>query len=239
MLPGTIDRAALRSDDLIVCADGGYDHALAAGIAPVAVIGDFDSTDISAVSDIEKLELPAEKDDTDTLAAVKWAIGRGCGDFLIIGGLSGRFDHSFAVIQTLSFLTDMGCTSEVIDGGNRVYMISGGKRGIGEIEIDSPFPEGAPQSIPQSAPEGAQQSTPKCTANVYFSVYSYTERSEGVTITGAKYPLDFAILTHSYPLGTSNEFLPGEKAVISVVAGRLLIIVSEEWQMGKSDVVFG
>jgi thiamine pyrophosphokinase len=208
--PGTFDRVLLRPDDFVVCADGGYDVALAAGVTPALVIGDFDSTDISAIGgDTEKIELPAEKDDTDTLAAVKYAIGKGYEDVLIIGGLSGRFDHSFAVIQTLSFMTDMGIKAEVTDGGNRAYMISGGKRGIGEIELDPCVITTAQHPFP------------------YFSVFSYTERSEGVTITGAKYPLDFAILTHSYPLGTSNEFIPGERAVISVVAGRLLIIVSE------------
>jgi thiamine pyrophosphokinase len=204
--PGTFENIKFRADDYIVCADGGYDEAYAHGISPAVVIGDFDSACATDFGGAETIRLPAEKDDTDTLAAVRHAIGKGYEDFLIIGGLSGRFDHSYAVVQTLSFLTDMGCKAEVIDGYNSAYMISGGKRGIGEIELDHR----------------------ESSRRVYFSVYSYTERSEGVTIAGAKYPLNFAILTHSYPMGTSNEFIPDERAVITVVAGRLLIVVSEE-----------
>jgi thiamine pyrophosphokinase len=212
----TFDRVQFTSDDYIICADGGYDLALANGIVPALAIGDMDSVTARDFGSTEKIVLPAEKDDTDTLAAVRYGISKGYADFLIIGGLSGRFDHSFAVIQTLSFLTDMGCKAEVIDGGNHAFMIAGSKSGIGQLTLD---PEA--YRLRRSEAEASLFPFP------YFSVYSYSERSEGVSITGAKYPLDFTILTHSYPLGTSNEFIPGEEAVITVVAGRLLIVVSD------------
>jgi thiamine pyrophosphokinase len=60
----------------------------------------------------------------------------------------------------------------------------------------------------------------------YFSVLSYTERSEGVTIRNAKYEIEKALFTHSYPRGVSNEFIEGKSAEISVDDGRLLVILS-------------
>ena len=36
-------RTLMRSDDFIICADGGTHHALALGLTPNLVIGDMDS----------------------------------------------------------------------------------------------------------------------------------------------------------------------------------------------------
>ena len=48
------------------------------------IIGDFDFRENSHL-DIETIFLPCEKDDTDTVFAVKEAIKRGYTDFLLIG----------------------------------------------------------------------------------------------------------------------------------------------------------
>ncbi|MDR2156734.1 MAG: thiamine diphosphokinase [Clostridiales Family XIII bacterium] len=191
----------LRPDDLILCADGGYARAKAENIRPHAIIGDFDSLDgrigESVEKDIQVVRLEKEKDFTDTLECVKYGIARGCGDFVIVGGLGGRFDHTFANIQTLSFLADMGCGARIADGKNRAVMVTGA------IRLD-PSPGGR------------------------FSVYSYEERSVGVNISGAKYPLTDAVLTQSFPIGVSNEFLGETPVTVSVKRGRLLIILSED-----------
>ena len=58
----------------------------------------------------------------------------------------------------------------------------------------------------------------------YFSLLPYGGAAEGVTITGAKFPLAGARLAPSSSLGVSNEPLPGETAHIRVAAGRLLLV---------------
>ena len=58
----------------------------------------------------------------------------------------------------------------------------------------------------------------------YFSLLNISGVAEGVTVVGAKFPLSNAKITCDYPLGVSNEVLPGEEAVISVGRGRLLLI---------------
>jgi thiamine pyrophosphokinase len=191
----------------VICADGGVAHALAAGVAPDVLIGDFDSADegdvarAAAAGPLEIIRLNPEKDDTDMMAAVKHGIARGMSDFLLVGGLSGRFDHSVGNVQMLSFLLDMGCSGWVVDGANRCTMIGSDGSGAGMIEL---------------APD----------ASSYFSVFSYTERSVGVSIRRAKYETDKILLTHSYPVGVSNEFIEGESVLIEVDEGRLLIVLS-------------
>ncbi len=59
---------------------------------------------------------------------------------------------------------------------------------------------------------------PRCR---YFSVFAKT-RAEGVTITGAKYNLDNAVIESSYQYGVSNE--PCGHPHVSVKQGKLLIL---------------
>jgi thiamine pyrophosphokinase len=200
------DIAASSDEAYVICADGGLGYALAAGVAPDVVIGDFDSVsedDIAKLpgdGSVEVIRLNPEKDDTDMIAAVKHAISKGLSDFVIVGGLSGRFDHSVGNVQTLSFLLDMKSKGWIIDGANRCTMIGSDRGGAGRITIEP--------------------------APCYFSVLSYTERSEGVTIRNAKYETEKTLLTHSWPRGVSNEFIEGKNAEISVDKGRLLVILS-------------
>ena len=61
----------------------------------------------------------------------------------------------------------------------------------------------------------------------YFSVFSMGEEAQGVSIKGAKYPLDNYTMTNAYPVGISNEFkeIPVE---ISVEKGNLLVILTQK-----------
>ena len=201
----------IESDDYVVCADGGYGVCRAAGIKPKAVIGDFDSisaeqAEEAAALGIECVRFPSEKDDTDTLLCVRHGLSKGFKRFLIIGGIGGDLAHTMANLQVLSFLMDMGCEAEVVTADERLFMADG--EGL-------PLRGEARQAVPAvfSGCPGAK-----------FSVFSYAERSSGVCIKNAKYHLDDAVLTHSYPVGASNEFVDAEPVTASVRHGRLLII---------------
>ena len=52
----------------------------------------------------------------------------------------------------------------------------------------------------------------------YVSVFSHTSESAGVSIKGLKYSLEDAVLTNTFPLGVSNEFVD-EVVEISVRSG--------------------
>ena len=76
-------RAYLWADDFYICCDSGLNHREGLGIAPDLIVGDFDSYENPHLA-AETMVLPCEKDDTDTVFAVKEALKRGFQDFLLI-----------------------------------------------------------------------------------------------------------------------------------------------------------
>lgn len=95
--------------DYLVAADAGYKYCREYNLIPDLVIGDFDSLgDIPEHPNI--MELPVEKDDTDTVYAIKIGVERGYRHFFIYGGTGGaRPDHTIANMQALLYLANRGC----------------------------------------------------------------------------------------------------------------------------------
>ena len=120
----------LRKDDYFIFCDGGLSHAESLGIKPNLIVGDFDSCDSDVLSKYEEqceiIKLPREKDDTDTLYAVKLAVERGYSDFLILGAMGGRFDHALGNISILLYLEGLGKKAVLIDDYS-VMQIAGRK----------------------------------------------------------------------------------------------------------------
>lgn len=58
----------------------------------------------------------------------------------------------------------------------------------------------------------------------YFSLLAMGGSARGVTITGAKYPLENAEISPDYQYGVSNEVLPGQTAKVTVREGALLLV---------------
>ncbi len=58
----------------------------------------------------------------------------------------------------------------------------------------------------------------------YFSLLNISGTARGITVRGAKYPLENAEIRSDYQYGISNEVLPGQKAVVSVREGCLLLV---------------
>lgn len=99
--PSLLPRGIIAADHFVCAADSGYDTAKKLGVNVDLVIGDFDSTD--RLQDIERLphlRLDRDKADSDTEVALKQALGRGCTEWILIGGGEGRYDHLLS-IQTL------------------------------------------------------------------------------------------------------------------------------------------
>lgn len=204
--PMSDNNVNIGQEDYIICADGGYAHALHANIVPHVVIGDFDSLNqsLQIPARVEVLSVGAEKDDTDTMLCLKYGMEKGFDDFVIIGGLGGRLDHTFANLQTMSYAVDHQIAIRIIDGKNQAIMIGPGTgRENGSQEVRLPKAEGCK-----------------------LSLFSFSDQCR-VTIQGVKYPLQDYLLTSSFPLGTSNEFA-AEEAVIVNHFGKLLIILSKD-----------
>ena len=184
----------LHDDDFFIFCDSGLKHARKLGVKPNLIVGDFDSyTKTVGRFHSEVIALPCEKDDTDSFFAAKEAISRGFTNFLIIGAVGQRFDHTVANISMLLYLHTKGCQAELLDDYSKMYFIS----------------------------DKAACISSGCK---YFSTINFDGSAHGITIRGAKYPLNNAEIKPEYQYGISNEVLPGETAEVTVDRGNLLII---------------
>lgn len=192
----------VHDGDYIICADGGYRHADIFSKRPDLVIGDFDS--LGTVPENEnKIVLPPEKDDTDMALSVQEGINRGFDTFVILGGLGGnRVDHSIANIQLLHTLALKGCIGFLVRE-DRIFTAIKDRKVHFSTNCEG-----------------------------YFSVFSLTDKSEGVTLKNLKYELCGHTMKNSAVLGVSNEFI-GKSAEVEVVSGVLLL----SWSGKFTDLI--
>lgn len=116
-------RSRLKESDYFIFCDCGLRHMKSLGFAPNLIVGDFDSYE-KPNSDIETIVLPCEKDDTDTVFAVKEALKRGFDDFLIIGAIGARLDHTLGNVSILLMLETLGKSAMIIDDYSEMEIVS-------------------------------------------------------------------------------------------------------------------
>lgn len=114
-------KSEIRTDDYIICADGGYDTAKKADITPDIIIGDFDSSLTEIDNKLKKIILPVEKDDTDSIYCIKYGISKGYKEFLLLGATGSRADHLYANLSLLKFACNKGCTAVLKDSKADIY----------------------------------------------------------------------------------------------------------------------
>ena len=116
-------RGCLREDDYIVFCDSGLKHMDSLGVNPNLIVGDFDSYDNPNL-DVETIVLPCEKDDTDTVFAVKEALKRGLNEFLLIGVIGARLDHTLGNVSILMYLDSLSKKGVIIDDYSEMEIVS-------------------------------------------------------------------------------------------------------------------
>ncbi len=172
--------------DFIIAADAGLMYCGVLEIEPDLIIGDFDSLEgeyrealgaIRAECPDRVITLPAEKDDTDMLAAIKHGLQLGYRSFRLYGANGGRLEHTIANIQLLKFLKEQDAVGYIMDGQGMIFLARNETISF------------------RDSMEG------------YVNIFSLNEKARGVTIRGLKYELDRADLTNAMPLGISNEFI--------------------------------
>jgi len=195
---GAGDFFSLRSrpckDDYVIAADGGYRHCLAEKLKVDLLLGDFDS--LGRLPQMPYIQAPVEKDDTDTMLAVRHGLEQGYRRFVICGAFGGRWDHSYANVQTLLFLHRHGAKGTLVGASDIITLVAEGEPAV------FPYKEG-----------------------FSLSVFAISEICEGVTIQGVKYPLENAFLTIYHPLGVSNAIM-ADTAVLSCKKGLLMVVQS-------------
>ena len=186
-----------KADDFSIAADQGYHTAKVLGERIDLLLGDFDSIgSLPRDEGMEIQQVPAEKDYTDTQLAVEIALERGADDIIIIGGLSGRLDHTLSILAILENLNARGVYCTITDGQNRVrYMKS-----TSTLIARSPYK--------------------------YLSLIAADEVVKGVDIEGCKYPLKRATLRRSHQFAVSNEitgnvaFIAVKKGGVFIIESR-------------------
>lgn len=176
-------------DSMIIALDGGLLFCEECKITPDYIIGDFDSLPEEKQFLLEKYDagqvvrLPKEKDDTDMLAAIKFAADKGVKEFVIWGGLGGRLSHTIANLQCLRYLKEHGMSGMLLGKHTKVFLLQNEMYTFDKNERG------------------------------YLSVFAYSECARGVTLQNLKYELKDAVLVSSFPIGVSNEFIGKEASI--------------------------
>lgn len=187
-----------ESADYIIAADGGQNRAREFVLQPDCVIGDFDSTTLNEDFDCLYITYPAEKDLTDTEAALTHALEKGCRNVILLGGMGGRLDHTMGNIGLLDKYYSSFDHMEFIDGKNRMELL---KDSGCTLKRDARYK--------------------------YFGLVSLNAEASGIDVRGAKYELTGAPLERASTLGVSNEFSE-DTVEICVREGTLLIVRSAD-----------
>lgn len=143
------------------------------------------------------IALSSEKDHTDMLAAIYEGMEKGYKTFHIYCGTGGRIEHTLANIQTLTFLSRNKMKGFLFGGDYVITAVTNGS-----IAFDS----------------GRRG---------YISVFSCSDRSEGVFLKGLKYELENAVISNTFPIGVSNEFI-GVDSSVTVKDGTLAVVFPQE-----------
>ena len=115
-------KSCLDKKDFLIYCDSGLKHLDNLNLKPNLIVGDFDSYKNPNL-DIETIVLPCEKDDTDTIYAVKEGVKRGFNEFLLIGVIGARLDHTLANVCILNFLNCLRKKAVIIDDYSEMEIV--------------------------------------------------------------------------------------------------------------------
>ncbi len=186
----------ITDEDFIVCADGGQKHLDPLGLKADLYMGDFDSSE-KPETDTEILTYPVEKDDTDTMLALKTGIRRGCRSFMLFGGMGGRFDHTFANIQTLLYADKHSASAALADENNLLFILKNDTAFIEKNEREK------------------------------VSLFPLNGTAHGVTLEGFYYPLDNASVYPHDTLTVGNHIIAPQGKITVKKGTLLVVISKE------------
>ena len=111
--------------DLVIGVDGAADIFDRYDWVPDILIGDFDTADAGCVENLEKrgtkvIRLAERKNQTDTEAAVDYALFAGMDELLILGAIGSRMDHTLANISMLVRADKAGASCRIVDEYNEL-----------------------------------------------------------------------------------------------------------------------
>lgn len=190
--------------DCIIGIDRGLNFCYRNKIYPKYILGDFDSIDSEVLDYYEnQSEIPVkrykpEKDATDTRIGLELALKLGSSRIFLLGATGGRMDHYMGNLQALIVPLGQEARAWILDSQNVITVLDKGM----EIRKETQF-------------------------GTYISFFSMSDRVEGLTLTGFKYPLKDYTMTNYDGIGVSNE-ITADKAVVEFERGLVLMVMSKD-----------
>jgi thiamine pyrophosphokinase len=190
-------RSLVRSEDLLICADGGARHVRTLGLVPRLIVGDLDSLNQADVEHfvsqgVPFKKYPQAKDQTDLELALSHALERDPAAIVILGALGDRLDHTLGNIALLADSRLVGRDCCLDDGVERVMLCR-----------DRVIISGTPGDLVSLIPWGGPASE--------------------VRTAGLKWPLHGEVLLADRSRGISNVLLH-QTAEVRLASGSLLVV---------------
>lgn len=176
-------------------------------VRPDYIVGDFDSVEPEILHYFQRMDesvrpeilaFEPEKDETDTELAIRVAMRQGCSVIHLLGATGNRLDHVVGNLHLLGAAMQQGVECLMVDRNNRIRMIERGMKLKREEQYGK-----------------------------YVSLFPFTPRVTGLSLSGFKYPLEEATLECYHSLGVSNEII-AEEAEISFREGVLLVVEAKD-----------
>ena len=191
----------IKQSNMVVCADGGGQHAYDIGMLPNVIIGDFDSINPTILNYFKENNIkihtyPCDKNETDTQLAVQYAVDNGAKEIILVGCVGTRFDHTFANVSLLIWLMKRGIRGVIINKNNEINVIDR------YIELYGSIGE-------------------------KVSLLAITPMITGIHTKGLKYALEDGELSFDNPRGISNELI-ATKAEVVIRDGMMLVIKAKD-----------
>jgi thiamine pyrophosphokinase len=191
----------LKPFDMVIAADGGSRHCKSLGIQPDVIIGDLDSMETAEVNaykdaEVEIIQHPTHKDETDLELALKFAADRGINEVYILGALGARWDMTLANILLLTHPAFQSFLIRLYDGYQELALLRPGK----STEI---------HALPGDT----------------ISLIPIAGDVQGISTQGLEYPLNDETLQFGSSRGVSNVFTH-DHAEIRWKNGLLLTVIT-------------
>ncbi len=190
-------RSALDGAGLIVAADSGANRLRQLGMLPHVVIGDLDSLAGDDLFHLRSVGVefqphPAPQERTDGQVALELALQRGATSVIFVGLFGGpRYDHAVANLYLLTHPDLRQIPTWSVNGWTALTALNG---------------------------DGVRQAHFQGQIGDYVSITAVSERVEGITTVGLKWPLQDATFTRGLNQGVSNELIH-ERAMVQIERG--------------------
>jgi len=184
----------------VIAADAGIGHARLLGLVPELWVGDFDSVPADLPADlaaVPRQTFPAEKDKTDGELAIAAALERGATRLVLAGAFGGKRADHAFLHLALAL--------RLAEAGTEVLLTSGAQ-------------EGVPLLLGTAGFDYAD--------GTLFSILGFSELA-GLTVAGAKWPLNQVKVAFGSSLTISNEVKfdkTGGRLEITLGHGRALLL---------------